>query len=268
MNTVKKTNYRSIGQMLIKNDFEAIHEEICRLIKTNEIENLLKPKDGSVFTELDDILFALPDFAVKKEENNEIVENRRTGELFPMVKEVVRLLLGLNANPNVLYDDAETAFLKACKMNSPELLKTFLGHPENSANINSQDGENKNALYYAIMYDAEKNLRFLIDSCGLNPHEKNFLIYNQTPIYFACKFGAENCFDVLMDKSVSLNIYDLNGQRPIDTMLLGYDKDTILNLEPTEKEKEFWGRFTQKVREKMDEQADANPSKKKYRTSF
>jgi len=263
-----KKKYKSIGQMLMKNDFEAVYDELCELIKNNEIEKLQKPKENTTFSELDDILFALPDFASKKEENNEVIDKRYTGELFPKVKEVLKMILDLNGNPNAIYADAETAFLKACRVNSPELLEVFLNHESNPANKNSQDGENKNGVYYAIMNDADKSLKFLIEKCSLEPDKKNFLIYNQTPVYFACKYGAEKCFDVLMEKNVSLNIYDLNGQRPIDTMLLGYDNESIMNVTPSEKEMNFWQNFIEKVKDKTKEQEVNNPIKKKYKTSF
>lgn len=265
---VNKNKYKSIGQMILKHDFEAVYEELCELIKTNEIEKLQKPRENSVFSELDEILFALLDYAVKKAPKSEIIDIEYTGELYPKAKEVVKMLLDLNANPNAIYDDAETPFLKTARTNSIELLELMINHETNPANKNAQDGENKNGIYYAIMNNADQSLDFLIKKCGLNPNEKNFLIYNQTPVFYACKYGAEKCFDVLISENVSLNIYDLNGRRPVDTMLLAYDESSIQNVEPSEEEQKFWKNFMGKVTNKTKEQEFNNPIKNKYKTSF
>lgn len=265
MTTEKKKTYKSTGQMLKAQDFEALLADLNETKARDNLRDFAKRTTQKPISEFDDLLFFFPRYALKTEVNAE-KETVMTKELQPLAMEVLNFCLENGANPNAYMKDGENAYLEACKLPSTEILDHLINNKWTPVDLTHSDGRNGNGLFYAVMAEATDVIEYLVKNCNFNVDEKNFLSNNQTVLHFACGHAKEKSFDKLMELGANPTIKDFNGYQPFEMMLPAYDPDTIEEMADEPEELQKWAILYEKVTAQTEDYRSKN--KPKLKTKF
>lgn len=216
MADTKKKEYNSLGQMMAKGDFETALEKLNQYEQDKEEMDALNGPAyrGSNFSILDEMLFNLPRYIVKKPEEEDTSGNNLlaslgagapikapeivTAELDPNGLLVADKLMALGANPNATVYNGVSAMLIAATVNNPELLKRLIDNPfetmdldngkmlNQRGDINTADGRGQDLLFYAAMSNALDNMEFLVTELGLDMDKQYMFEHNKTLMHLLC----------------------------------------------------------------------------------
>lgn len=260
-----KKTYKSLGASMKAGDFEAFIEDFNKMVETGEIKKFMVRNSDRPYSEIDEILFAMPNYAVKKQLNEITQEQEFSGEILPKALEAMELLLKNGANPKAYMVNGENAFLMACQTNNVDMLKLLIENKYTQADINQGDGQTKNGLFYATISNADKSIEYLVNEQGMDINKKHFMILNQTPIFYAAGLGKEKSFDKLVELGADLTFKDMNGYLPYECMLPAYDEETLEENEYSEEELVFWKAFYQKGKDITEKQTAQKSKTRQYK---
>lgn len=250
-----KKSYKSLGASMKAGDFEAFIEDLTKMVETGDVKKFTLRTNDKPHSELDEILFAMPNFAIKTVKNPITDEREFTGEAYPKAIEAFELLLKNGANPNAYMVNGENAFLIACQTNNIDILKVLIENKYTPADITRGDGQTKDGLFYATIGNADKSIEYLVNEQNFDLNKKHFMLLNQTPIFYATGLGKEKSFDKLVELGADLTNKDMNGYLPYECMLPAYDKDTLEENEYSDEELEFWKNFYLKGKDITEKQS-------------
>jgi len=260
-----KKSYKSLGASMKAGDFEAFIEDLNKMAETGDLKKFTLRTNDRPHSELDQILFAIPNFAIKSEKNPITDEKEFTGEALPRAIEAVELVLKHGANPNAYMVNGENAFLIACQTNNIDILKVLIENKYTPADITQGDGQTKNGLFFATIGNADKSIEYLVNEQGFDVNKKHFMLLNQTPIFYATGLGKEKSFDKLVELGADLTFKDMNGYLPYECMLPAYDKETLEENEYSEEELEFWKGFYIKGKAITEKQTSEKVKTRQYK---
>jgi hypothetical protein len=269
MTTQKKyEDYKSTGQMLKASDFDALIQDFAVMKEKGQFKAFTERTTKKPISELDDLLFNLPQYAVKYEKvpvEGEEDETKKvmTGELHPRVMEFLKLCLQDGANPNARMKNGENAYLKACEINNTEILEYLINNPYTPADLTHSDGMGNNGLFFATMAESEPVLEYLVKNKNFDINEKNFFSDDQTVFHYACGHGKEKSIDKLIELGANPTLKDAYGNLPLDMMLIAYDEETREEYEDDPKELAKWDLLYAKVAKITEDYKIAHPPKLK-----
>ncbi|NCQ50346.1 hypothetical protein GW796_00310 [archaeon] len=244
---IKSTKeYKSLGAMLKAGDFEILIKDLTEMKSSGELKKLSKTTEQSPISEFDDLLFFFPEYSVvaTKDENG---ERKLTKELIPRALELLEFLLENGANPNAYMKNGVNTYLKSCEVPNVAILDYLINNPFNKVNLSHTDGMGNTGLLYATMSESIDVIDYLVNKCNFNVNEKNILSNNQTVLHYACGNGKEASFDKLIELNANPSMKDSDGYKPLDTMLLGYDPDTIEEYMDEPETLQMWKNFYDRV---------------------
>lgn len=266
-NKKKYEDYKSTGQMLKASDFDALIHDFTVRKEKGEFKEFTKRTEKNPISELDDLLFNIPQYAVKYEEvpaqDGEEATKVMTKELHPRAMEFIKLCLEDGANPNACMKNGETAYLKSCEIPTSEILDYLINNPYKPVDLTHSDGMGNNGLYYATMAESVDVLEYLVKECKLDINEKNFFSDDQTVFHYACGHGKEKSIDKLLDLGANPTIKDAYGNQPLEMMLIAYDEETREEYEDDPKEILKWDTLYAKVSKITEDYKLAHPPKLK-----
>lgn len=245
-----KKNYKSLGEMLKVGDFESLIKDLIKMQTSEEFKKFTKTNEENPISELDDLLFFLPQYAFKTEKNSE-GEKVITKEIIPGALNFLDFALKNGANPNAYMKNGENAYLKSCEAPSPEILDYLINNKYTKIDLNHTDGMGNNGLFYATMSNSTEIIEYLVKKCNFNINEKNFFTNEQTVMHYACGHLKEKSFDKLIELGANPTLKDNNGYKPVEMILLGYSKEDIEEYDAKDKEDfeelKKWKTFYDKV---------------------
>lgn len=270
MTTKKKyEDYKSTGQMLKASDFDALIQDFSVMKEKGQFKAFATGTSKNPISELDDLLFNIPQYAIKYEEvpdpEGEPGDTKKviTNELHPRALEFVLLCLENGANPNARMKNGENAYLKACEIPNTEILDCFINNKYTPADLTHADGMCNNGLHYSTMAEALEVLEYLVKKCNFNINEKNFFSDDQTVFHYACGHGKEKSIDKLIELGANPTLKDAYGNSPLEMMLIAYDEETREEYEDDPKEILKWDTLYEKVSKIIEDYKIANPPKLK-----
>lgn len=270
MATKKKyEDYKSTGQMLKASDFDALIHDFAVMKEKGDFKAFANGTSKNPISELDDLLFNLPQFAIKYEEvpdpEGEPGDTKKviTNELHPRALEFVALCLENGANPNARMKNGENAYLKSCEIPNAEILDLLINNNRTPADLTHSDGMGNNGLFYATMAESVEVLEYLVKQAKLDINEKNFFSDDQTVFHYACGHGKEKSIDKLMELGANPTLKDAYGNLPMDMMLIACDEETREEYEDDPKELLKWDTLYAKVAKITEDYKIAHPPKLK-----
>lgn len=190
-------NYKSLGEMLKNKDFNTIIEYLSNL---SEIDLKTLNNDEDKYSELDKLLFALPDYVMN--ENN----------LIPESIQLLKKLDELNVDFNKGYQFNMSPFLKSCEITNKEFITEYynLLKKQNPDITIDKLGDNRGytPLIFAINGEKTDIIETLINDFYIDINERLIFQNNQTPLHIACKDFKEKSIEKLMELNARPDIYD------------------------------------------------------------
>jgi ankyrin repeat protein len=260
-----KKQYKSTGAMLKAGDFEALLEDLQQKKDSGDLSNFNKRTSQKPISEFDDLLFFLPQYAVKYAEVEENGDKKMvmTSELQPGALEALKFCLENGANPNAYMKNGENTYLKACEIPTSEILDYLINNPYNKVDLNHTDGMGNTGLFYATMAESTQVMEYLVKTVGFDVNAKNFLSDDQTVLHYACGHGKEKSIDKLMELGANPTIKSAYGYIPHELMLPAYDEETIEEMADEPEELAKWALLYDKVVKITEDYKIANPPKLK-----
>lgn len=205
--------YKSLGQMLKKQDFEYLFDDLNKMLGTDEFKSLIKKDKDSNISELDELLFNIPSFCLDKEK-----------KLIPKSSDVLKFCLDNGANPMAYMKNGENTFLRLCGTKDSTLLDLLISTSPD-IDMNVTDGRCNSALFYAVQNEAVDNIKKLVTEYGFDVNHKNIISEEQTVLHYACGHILENSIKTLLELGADLSIKDSCGRTPHDMMGFINDPD-------------------------------------------
>lgn len=251
--------YKSAGAALTKQDFKAFIDYLKEAEMSGDMKDFQLMPDG-LPSELDKLLFALPNYILKKNE-----EDEKTTELCEYGKEAIDTLLYYGADPNANFKNSITPFMKACEVNNAVLIKKLIDNPIKPANIALADGQGNRPFFYATMAEATNVMDHLAKDCQVNINFQYILSQQQTVFHYACGHAKEKSIDKLIELGANPCMRDNYENLPAE-LIPTYDEDIHEEGEISDEDIELWDKLFEKMQvyTKTFEQKNISTKKKVF----
>ena len=252
--------YDSIGEMLKHQDFKTLLSKLIQYQNDEaDLEVLTIAVPGAPISELNKLLFSLPNYALKKiTPEEEEAGQKPSKELCEGVLEVVDQILKMGADPNLTHANGVTSFHTACQINNPAIAQALLDNPytvynieqdikeSRKADLNKGDGQGKRGFMYAVLADATDTMEFLALERGYDINERVFLLDNRTAFHYACGLEKEVVIDKLMELGADPTVLDNFAEMP-EQRVPAFDPEIHMEDEFSQEELAKWDELYEKV---------------------
>lgn len=257
-----KKKYTSLDKIIKSKDYPELVEELKRWEENGELKSLLKTTTDDPVSQLDQLLYIIPDYAIKNSE-----DGKPTNDLADGLLEAVGTMLKYGANPNttVKPKNGINTFIKACTVDNPALVELLVNNIHMPADVDHHDNKGNSGLYYSVIAESTNVLEYLVKEHKLNMDEKNFFDQDCTVFHHACGHMKEKSIDKLMELGANPNILDREGNLP-QHMVPAFDpeEDDIESMDLVEMAQ--WDATFEKVKKYAEEFKSTNAAA--YKVKF
>lgn len=229
-----------LQKMLVSSQFTKLIEALKEM-EINETMYLLKERIEGLPNKLEEILFTIPSYLFKVDE-----DDNKTVEYHEGALELIQILLDNGANPNAVFNNGMTPFMKACELSKNDIVKQYLANESNPARINQGDGKGNMPLFYATMAEATDVMETLVNEYKDNVDHRSILTYQQTVFHYACGHAKEKSIDKLIELKANPLLRDTYEQLPAQ-LIPEFDEDLHDIKDFTQEEIDKWDNLFKKM---------------------
>ena len=256
----EQKKYKSLGEMIKNGDYVSLLEKL-KSMNEKEFKNITSTSEENPISQLDNLVFFIPDYVYKKTE-----EGVNTQEKHPGLFEFFKWSLEQGANPDSSIKYGVSCFLKSCTLPDPEIVKFILDN-NSSTNLKQQDGRGKDALMYSVEHNSEEVFDFLINTNEFDINKKYIFLNNKTILHTACVTANELMIDKIISLGGDLTLIDDYENTPCE--MIPTEAEHHLDPEELTAEKIIqWEDLYKRLGDKTIEQKEVKKTKKVYKTSF
>ena len=258
MATAKKSN--TLGQILKTQGYTALLERI-EILDAKEFKNLTHTDSEKPISQLDLLLFNVPDLYYVKDDEGKNTKLSETG-----VFEFINWAVKNGASPNSTIKYGNSAFLKSAGLPEESLLKYFVENiPE--INITQKDGRGADILMHSVASQSLEVFDYVNSLQEFDINKQYTLLNNKTILHVACALGEKPMIDKILDAGGDLTIMDNTGSIPAD--MIPTKTESPLSEEETTPDKiEQWEQLFTNLAELSKKAVKDKKSVKNYKTSF